>query len=53
LVHQFSDAKLIHLSFITHRLALVASPEVLEEYQVFLSVMQKISKDNTFKGDTA
>lgn len=52
LVHQFSDAKLIHLSFITHRLALVASPEVLEEYQIFLSVMQKISKDNTFKGDT-
>ncbi len=52
LVNQFSDAKFVHLSFITHRLALVASPEVLEEYQRFLNTIQKISRDNTFKGDT-
>ncbi len=51
LVETFSNTKLVHLSFITHRLALVASHEVLEEYQNFLQVMQNISKDNTFKGD--
>ena len=30
----------------------MASPEVLDEYQVFLNIMQKISRDNTFKRDT-
>ncbi len=51
LVERFSDKKLIHLQFITHRLAIIASAEVLDEYQSFLQVVQEISRDNSFSGD--
>ncbi|NPA25657.1 MAG: hypothetical protein GXO34_07520 [Deltaproteobacteria bacterium] len=51
LVENFSDAELTNLQFITHRLAIVASPDVLNEYQNFLQVISKISADNSFSGD--
>ena len=51
LVENFSNSELIHLQFITHRLAVIASPEVLEEYELFLNVIQEISKDGSFTGD--
>ena len=51
LVENFSDAELTSLQFITHRLAIVASPDVLNEYQNFLLVISKISADNSFSGD--
>lgn len=52
LVENFSDAELTNLQFITHRLAIVASPAVLDEYQNFLKVIASISADNSFSGDT-
>jgi hypothetical protein len=51
LVENFTDAELTNLQFITHRLAIVASPDVLNEYQNFLKVITKISADNSFSGD--
>ena len=52
LVENFSDAEITNLQFITHRLAIVASPAVLDEYQNFLKVIASISADNSFSGDT-
>ncbi len=52
LVEQFSDTEFTRLQFITHRLAIVASPDVLKEYQHFLSVLSKISADGSFADDT-
>lgn len=52
LVDNFTAAELTHLQYITHRLAIVASPDVLNEYQNFLRVVYKISGDNSFSGDT-
>ena len=51
LQEKFTQKELIKLQFITHKLAVIASPEVIEEYQSFLSVIKKISTDNSFSGD--
>ena len=51
LQERFTQKELIKLQFITHKLAVIASPEVIEEYQSFLSVIKKISTDNSFSGD--
>ncbi len=48
---KFSERELIRLQFITHKLAVIASPEVIEEYQSFLDVIQTISADKSFNGD--
>ncbi len=52
LMDRFNDSELVHLQFITHRLAIVASAEVLEEYQNFLQVISRLSRDNSFSGDS-
>ncbi len=52
LAENFSPAEMTSLQFITHRLALVASPEVLDEYQNFLKVLDEITDDNSFSGDS-
>ena len=52
LVDSFSNKELIHLQFITHRLAIISSPEVLNEYQNFLKVVREISQDKSFLDDT-
>jgi len=52
LVDQFTSKELTNLQFITHRLAIVASPDVLNEYQNFLKVVSEISDDKSFSGDT-
>ena len=51
LVERFDDSELVHLQFITHRLSIVASAEVLDEYQAFLQVVSRLSRDNSFSGD--
>ena len=51
LLEKFTNKELIKLQFITHRLAVIASPEVIEEYQSFLNVIEAISDDNSFYGD--
>ncbi len=51
LKENFSNKELIRLQFITHKLAVIASPEVIDEYQSFLSVIKVISDDNSFAGD--
>ena len=40
------------MQFITHRLAIFASPGVLNEYTNFLTIVSQISKDGTFSNDT-
>lgn len=47
-----TDADITKLQFITHRLAIFASPGVLNEYTNFLNVVSQISKDGTFSNDT-
>ncbi len=51
-VEQFSSAEFTRLQFITHRLAIVASADVLNEYQNFIKVLSKISVDRSFTNDT-
>jgi hypothetical protein len=51
LVKGFSDNEIIRLQFITHKLAVIASAEVLREYQSMLHTIKKISVDNSFVGD--
>ncbi len=51
LVDNFGNKELTHLQFITHRLAIVASADVLNEYQNFLKIISQISDDNSFSGD--
>jgi len=52
LVENFTSAELTNLRFITHRLAIIASPEVLNEYQCFLNIVYQIANDNSFSGET-
>ena len=47
-----TDADITKLQFITHRLAIFASPGVLNEYTNFLTIVSQISKDGTFSNDT-
>ncbi len=51
LLEKFTDKELIRLQFITHKLAVIASPDVIEEYHSLLSVIHNISIDKTFSGD--
>ncbi|HEC18255.1 MAG TPA: hypothetical protein ENI97_02815 [Gammaproteobacteria bacterium] len=51
LLDHFTNKELIRLQFVTHKLAVIASPEVIDEYQSFLGVISSISDDNSFSGD--
>ncbi len=51
MLDEFTNAELVRLRFITHKLAIIASPDVLNEYQSFLDVVAKISADKSFIGD--
>ncbi len=48
---QFTNKDIVRLQFITHKLSVIASPEVIDEYQSFLKVIKEISADNSFFGD--
>ncbi len=50
-VDGFSNLELTKLEFITHRLAIFASADVLNEYQRFLTVISQISTDGSFTND--
>ena len=45
---RITDKERLRLQFITHKLALVAAPYVLEEYQRFLDVFERASADSTY-----
>ena len=49
--NNFKEDSITKLHFITHRLAIFASPDVLNEYNKFLSVVSEISKDGSFAHD--
>ncbi|NLI23095.1 MAG: hypothetical protein GX419_00110 [Bacteroidales bacterium] len=51
LVKGFSENEIIRLQFITHKLAVIASAEVLREYQSMLHTIKQLSVDNSFVGD--
>ena len=42
---------IINLQFITHRLAIISSAEVLNEYKNFVMIMNKLLEDKSFSGD--
>ena len=47
-----NESDITKLQFVTHRLAIFASPGVLNEYTNFLNVVSNISKDGTLSNDT-
>ena len=47
-----NESDITKLQFVTHRLAIFASPGVLNEYTNFLTVVSTISKDGTLTNDT-
>ncbi len=51
-VNNFGPAEITRLRFITHRLAIFSSPEVLDEYNRFLAVVSDLSRDGSFINDT-
>jgi type II secretory pathway pseudopilin PulG len=51
ILEKFSNKDIVRLQFITHKLSVIASPDVIDEYQGFLKVIQNISEDNSFTGD--
>jgi len=46
-----TDKDITKLQFVTHRLAIFASPAVLNEYNNFLKVISTLSKDGTLSND--
>ncbi len=44
---------LMRMRFLTHKLAIVASEEVLEEYRRFLDIVTRSAADGSFRGDDA
>ena len=46
-----TDKDITKLQFVTHRLAIFASPAVLNEYNNFLKVISELSKDGTLSND--
>ena len=52
LANGFTNKEIIRLQFVTHRLAIFASPAVLNEYQKFLDVIGVTARDGTFAGDS-
>ncbi len=51
ILEKFADRDIVRLQFITHKLSIIASPEVLDEYHSFLNVIKVISEDKSFAGD--
>lgn len=47
LSHNVTQTDITRLRFITHRLAIFASPPVLDEYHLFLEVLGRCAKDGT------
>lgn len=51
LLSSFSNSEITKLQFITHRLAIFSSPDVLEEYNRFLQTLKELSKDANLSND--
>ena len=51
LAENISNRDLIRMQFITHRLAIFSSPEVLEEFQRFLEVLIQKTRDGKISRD--
>jgi len=49
--NSLTDKDITKLQFVTHRLAIFASPAVLNEYNNFLKVLSELSKDGTLSND--
>ncbi len=47
----FSTEDVTRMQFVTHRLAIFSSADVLDEYNRFLGVLKEISKDGSLKDD--
>ncbi len=46
-------ADLLRMRFLSHRLSLVAGPEVLEQYESFLRAFQEAARDSNFAAEEA
>ncbi len=51
LLSTFSNSEITKLQFITHRLAIFSSPDVLDEYNRFLQTLKELSKDANLSND--
>jgi hypothetical protein len=51
LSEKFTNKELVRLQFITHKLAIIASADVIKEYQSLLNTIKEISVDVSFVGD--
>jgi len=51
LADEITERDLTRLQYVTHRLAVFASPAVLQEYQHFLETMRHMVKNKTLKDD--
>ncbi len=51
LVEKFTNKEVINLQFMTHRLAIISSADVLYEYQQFLDKIKNIAIDKSFAND--
>ena len=49
--NNINESEITKLQFVTHRLAIFASPGVLNEYTNFLNVISNISQDGTLTND--
>ena len=49
--NKLTSEDITKLHFVTHRLAIFASPDVLNEYNNFLHVISNLSKDGSFDND--
>ncbi len=51
LLSNFTNNEITKLQFITHRLAIFSSPNVLDEYDRFLQTLKDLSKDANLSND--
>jgi hypothetical protein len=49
---KIEEKDIINLQFITHRLAIISSADVLNEYKNFVTIMNQLLQDNSFSGDS-
>lgn len=48
---KITQKSIINLQFVTHRLAIISSPDVLNEYKSFVTTMNKLLEDKSFTGE--
>ncbi len=45
--HKITDEELIYIEFLTHKISIIAHPNVLKEYSNFIDILKKVTSDKT------